>query len=149
MSAPKIHFEDVIENTELPSFEITVTRTHIVKYAGAGGDFNPIHHDEEFARAVGLPSVFAMGLMHGGYLTKVVTDWAGDGVLKRYKIRFYTQVWPNDTLTCKGKVARKYQKDGKYLIDCELLVVNQNGEKNIVGEATVSLPSKQQRHLNK
>ena len=136
------YFEEVKEEEDLPSFEITVTRTHIVKFAGAGGDFNLIHHDEEYAKSLGLPSVFAMGLMHGGFLSRVVTDWAGDGRVKRYKIRFAGIVWPNDTLTCKGRTVRKYQQDGENLVDCELSVVTQNGENAIVGEATVSLPAK-------
>jgi acyl dehydratase len=83
-----------------------------------------------------------MGLMHGGFLTKIVTDWAGNGRIRRYKIRFATQVWPHDTITCKGHVVRKYWKDDEYLVDCELAVVNQRGETAIAGEATVSLPSK-------
>jgi acyl dehydratase len=142
MAEIKRYFEDVKENEELPPFEVTVTRTHIVKYAGAGGDFNPIHHDEEFAKAIGLPSVFAMGLMHGGFLSKIVTDWAGDGTVRKYKIRFRTQVWPHDTITCKGHVVRKYQENGENLVDCDLAVVNQRGEDAILGETTVALPSK-------
>lgn len=91
-------FENVRENEALPSFDLKVTRTHIIKYVGAGGDFQPIHHDEAFAVSSGLPSIFANGLMHGGMLAKVVTDWAGYGVLKQYKIRFTGIVWPGDTL---------------------------------------------------
>jgi acyl dehydratase len=113
-----------------------------VKYAGAGGDFNPMHHDEELAKAVGLPSVFAMGLMHGGMLARVVTDWAGDGCVKRYKIKFVGMVWPHDVLTFSGSVARKYQDNQANLVDCQLSVVNQKGETNIAGEATVTLPSR-------
>ena len=83
MATAKLYFEDVKGDETLPSFQLTVTRTHIVKYIGAGGDFFPIHHDEEFAKSVGLPSVFANGLMHGGMLTRVLTDWAGDGRVGR------------------------------------------------------------------
>ena len=140
MAETKKYFEDVVDNEKLPSFDVTVSRTHFVKYAGAGGDFNPIHHDEEFAKSVGLPSVFAMGLMHGSFLTRVVSDWAGDGNVRRYKIRFSSQVWPKDTLTFKGKVVKKYTENDKNLVDCELFVVNQRGQNAIVGEATVSLP---------
>ncbi len=95
MSSVKLFFEDVRGDEELPSFQITVNCTHIVKYAGAGGDFFTIHHDDEFAKSVGLPSVFAMGLMHGGMLSRIVTDWAGDGRVRRYKIQFSGNVrWP-------------------------------------------------------
>ena len=86
-----------------------------------------------------------MGLMHGGFLTRVVTDWAGDGKIKRYKVRFKAIVWPKDTLTCKGHVVSKYQKNGENLVDCRLFVVNQNGENAIEGETTVSLPSRREQ----
>jgi len=137
-----IYFENVKGDEDLPSFDLTVTRTHIVKYAGAAGDFYPIHHDEEYAKSAGLPSILAMGLMHGGMLARIVTDWAGDETVKRYKLRFTAMVWPNDTLTFKGHVVRKYQEDGENLVDCLLSVLNQNGKPVIEGEATVSLPSK-------
>lgn len=140
MGDARLYFEDVKGDEELPSFEMTVTRTHIVKYAGASGDFYPVHHDEELAKSLGLPSVFAMGLMHGGMLTRVVTDWVGDGRIRRYKIRFTGMVWPHDTLTFKGRVVKKYQKGGENLVDSELFVVNQNGENVITGQASASLP---------
>jgi acyl dehydratase len=136
------YFEDVADNEQLPSFQQTITRTHIVKYAGAGGDFNPMHHDEELAKAMGLPSVFAMGLMHGGMLARVITDWAGDGCVKRYKIKFSGMVWPHDVLTFSGSVIRKYQENQANLVDCQLSVVNQKGETAIAGEATTVLPSR-------
>ncbi len=142
MSLIKRYFEDVLGAEELSSFQITVNRTHIVKYAGAGGDFFPVHHDEEFAKSVGLPSVFAMGLMHGGMLTRIVTDWAGDGMVRRYRLQFIGMVWPGDTLTFKGAVLKKYSDQGENLVDCELKIVNQKGETVIAGESTVTLPMK-------
>jgi acyl dehydratase len=138
----KLYFEDVSEGDESPELSLEVTRTHIVKYAGAGGDFNPIHHDEAFATSIGLPSVFAMGLMQGGYLARALTDWVGVGNLRLYKIRFTGQVWPGETISCKVRVARKYEEDGELLIDCELSVTNQNGESKIAGTAVVALPAR-------
>lgn len=142
MTHPNLYFEDVQDNMELPSFEISVTRTHIIKYAGAGGDFQPIHHDEEFAKNAGLPSIFAMGLMHGGMLARVATDWAGAGSVRQYKLRFGTIVWPGDTLTFKGKVEAKRVESGENLVDLSLAVINQNGEKAVTGQAIVKLPSR-------
>ena len=136
-----IVFKDLKQGDALPSFDVTVSRTHIVKFAGAGGDFNPIHHDEELAKSLGLPSVFAMGLMHGGYLSKILTDWAGPASVRRYKVRFKGMVWPGDTITCRGEVARLYQENEENLAECRLEVVNQNGETAIEGEAVVCIPS--------
>jgi acyl dehydratase len=142
MAEIRRYFEDVKGDEALPSFSITVTRTHIIKYVGASGDFFPVHHDDEFARSAGLPSLFAMGMMHGGMLSRVVTDWAGDGRVKRYKVRFAALVFPNDILSFKGKVVRAYNEGGENLVDCKLSVVSQKGESVIDGEATVSLPSR-------
>ena len=142
MSEIKSYFEDVQETQDLPGFEIKITRTHIIKYVGAGGDFQPIHHDEEFAKSVGLPSIFANGLMHGGMLVRVVTDWAGVDRVRRYKLRFGSIVWPGDTLTFQGRVESKRSGPEGNLVDLSLAVVNQNGEKAITGEATVELPSR-------
>lgn len=136
----KRQYKDVSPGETLDEFSIKITRTHIIKYVGAGGDFQPIHHDEAFAKSIGLPSIFANGLMHGGMLSRIITDWAGDGVLKRYKLRFTGIVWPDDTLTFKGQVLKKHPNESDKLVDCELMIVNQKGETVLDGEATVSLP---------
>jgi acyl dehydratase len=83
-----------------------------------------------------------MGLMHGGMLTRVVNDWAGDGNVKSYRIRFSGMVWPHDVLTFSGKVVKKYMENGENLVDCQLTVLNQKGEQNIDGLATVVLLSR-------
>jgi acyl dehydratase len=81
-----------------------ITRTDIVRYAGAGGDFNPIHHDEPFARDLGLPSVFSMGMLQGGALAQRVGRWVGPENVVSMSMRFTGQVWPGDALTLEGRV---------------------------------------------
>lgn len=109
-----------------------INRTHIVKYAGASGDFNPIHHDEVFAKEVaGYPSVFAHGMLSMGLTGRALTDWLGVMALKRYGVRFTRQVWPGDTLTAKFEVTKV--EDG--LATIKVVTVNQNGEAVIEGEA--------------
>ncbi|MES4792742.1 MAG: acyl dehydratase [Chloroflexota bacterium] len=109
-----------------------INRTHIVKYAGASGDFNPIHHDEVFAKEVaGYPSVFAHGMLSMGLTGRALTDWLGVMGLKRYGVRFTRQVWPGDTLTAKFEVTKV--EDG--LATIKVVTVNQNGETVIEGEA--------------
>ncbi len=109
-----------------------LNRTHIVKYAGASGDFNPIHHDEIFAKEVaGYPSVFAHGMLSMGLTGRALTDWLGVTALKRYGVRFTRQVWPGDTLTAKFEVTKV--EDG--LATIKVVTVNQNGETVIEGEA--------------
>ncbi|MEA2517636.1 MAG: hypothetical protein QOG16_1474 [Actinomycetota bacterium] len=80
-------------------------REDFVAYANASGDDNPIHQDEEYAKASGAPTVFAMGMLNAGYLAHAVSDWfGGPQNLKRYKVRFTDRVWPDDELVCTGKV---------------------------------------------
>jgi acyl dehydratase len=82
-----------------------LSRSDIVRYAGASGDFNPIHTDEGYARNTGAPTVFAMGMLPAGYLAHAVADWfGGPQHLRRFKVRFTTRVWPGDELACTGTV---------------------------------------------
>lgn len=130
------------EGDQAPPFvREKITRTDIVRYAAASGDFNPIHHDELLAIRAGNDRVFAMGMMTAGYLGHLVTDWLGVGNLRKFTVRFVNRVWPGDTLICRGAIIKKYSKNGENLVDCELWVENQRGEKNVVGAATAALPS--------
>jgi acyl dehydratase len=80
-----------------------VSRTDIVRYQGASGDFNPIHHDEEFAHAAGAPTVFSVGMLQAGYLASYCTDLFGPGSLVEFSVRFHDRVWPGDVLSCSGE----------------------------------------------
>tara|TARA_B100000315_G_C14281178_1_gene453110 strand:- start:214 stop:648 length:435 start_codon:yes stop_codon:yes gene_type:complete len=138
-----LFFDVVNEGDELPVIQKgPITRTQLVKYAGASGDFNPMHHDEVFAKNAGMPSVFAHGMLSMGFVGQLVTDWAGNDALKRLGVRFAAITWPGDVITCKGTVVKKYQKEGKSLVDCEFYTENQKGQKTVTGSATVQLPSK-------
>ena len=100
-----------------------LTRTDIVRFAGAGGDFNPLHHDEEYARAAGFPTVFAMGQMQAGMLSRLATDWLGLARVRSYKVRFRAKVWPGDVLILRGReVARE-----NGTVRCELEAVREDG----------------------
>ncbi|MBK0870351.1 MaoC family dehydratase N-terminal domain-containing protein [Saccharopolyspora sp. HNM0986] len=90
---------------ELPTREVgPVTQTDVVRFAGAGGDFNPLHHDPEFARSAGFSGVLAMGQMHAGMLAAWLTDWAGVEHLREYEVRFAAPVFLGDTLSFSGQV---------------------------------------------
>ena len=118
-----------------------VQRTHIVKYAGASGDFNPLHHDDTAAKGLaGYPSVFAHGMLSMGLTGRMVTDWLGKGNLKKYGVRFTKQVWPGDTLTAKGEVTNVADAgNGKQLVAVKLVTVNQAGESVVEGEAVAEV----------
>ncbi|RSS58165.1 MaoC family dehydratase [Streptomyces sp. WAC06614] len=107
----RINFADVEVGTELPAQSFPVTRATLVRYAGASGDFNPIHWNEKFAKEVGLPDVIAHGMFTMAEAIRVVTDWAGDpGAVVEYGVRFTKPVVvPNDedgaVIEVSGKVA--------------------------------------------
>ena len=143
MARRQVYFEDVKEGDELPSFTVeNLTRTDFVKYAGSSGDFNPIHHDQTFAEASGNPTVFAMGMMNAGILSRLVSDYAGLANLRKYKIRFATRVWPGDSVTCKGKITRKAEENGEKIVEGEIAALNQKGEVAITGSFRAALPSR-------
>jgi acyl dehydratase len=107
---------------QLPAQEFRVTRADLVRYAGASGDFNPIHWNERFAKAVGLPDVIAHGIFTMATAVRVVTDWAGDpGAVVEYGVRFTRPVVVPDpdgvTLAVRGAV-REVRDDG--LVEVEL-----------------------------
>ena len=138
-----VFFEDVREGAEVPPFVVErLARMDLVRYAGASGDFNPIHTDEEFARSAGIPSVFGHGMLTAAFVGKAVTDYVGPENLRRFKVRFATRVWPGDTITCKGKVTKKYESDGEKRIDGEVVAHNQKGELAVTGTFSAALPSR-------
>jgi acyl dehydratase len=117
-----------------------VTRTHIVKYAGAGGDFNPLHHDDTAAQNMaGYPSVFAHGMYSMGLTGRMLTDWLGPTALKKFGVRFTKQVWPGDTLTARGEVTAVTEEAGEKVATIRVVTVNQNGESVVEGEAVAAV----------
>jgi len=134
-------FDDIQEGDELPAVVVeNLTRTDLVRYAGASGDFNPIHHDELFAKAAGNPSVFGHGMLTAGFVGRCITDFVGPENVRRYKVRFATRVWPGDTITCRGRVTRKYEEAGERRIDGEVAALNQKGEVAVSGTFTAAVP---------
>jgi acyl dehydratase len=117
-----------------------LTRTQIVQYAGASGDYNPLHTDEVFVTKVaGYPTVFAHGMLTMGLTGKMITNYVGDGRLVRYGVRFKAQVWPGDTLEAIATVAALRQEGGQHLVDLEISTRNQDGVEVVSGSATARI----------
>jgi acyl dehydratase len=125
------HDELVVEN---------LTRTQIVQYAGASGDYNPLHTDDVYTTQVaGYPSVFAHGMLTMGMTGKMLTNYVGDGRLVTYGVRFTSQVWPGDTLVTKATVENVREEDGQFFVDLSVSTTNQNGNVVISGNATARI----------
>ncbi|MEY9888266.1 acyl dehydratase [Catenulispora sp. MAP12-49] len=141
-----IKFADVAKGDLLPEQTFPIRRVDLVKYAGASGDFNPIHWNERFAQSVGLPDVIAHGMFTMAEAVRVVTDWCGDpGMVVEYQVRFTKPVVVPDgvdeesgaRLTVTGKVSA-VNEDGTVRVD---LVATSGGEKVLgLARALVRLP---------
>lgn len=137
----KVKFDDINVGDEIPELKKgPIQRIQLVKYAGASGDFNPIHVDEPYAKSAGFDSVFAHGMLSMGFLGQLLTDWAGVGNLKKFGVRFAAITWPDDVISIKGIITGKREEGGEKLVDLDLIAENQKGEKTIKGTATVVLP---------
>ena len=105
-----------------------ITRTDIVRYQGASGDFVPLHHDENFARSAGYPTVFSVGMFQAGLLATYATDWFGASTIRRYSMRFREQCWPDDVLECSGEVTGvEPQPDGGAKVTVDLVCTRAGG----------------------
>ncbi len=136
LKASELHVGDSREEVVADN----LTRTQIVQYAGASGDFNPLHTDDLFAREVaGYPGVFAHGMLGMGLSGKLLTNWVGDGRLTKFGVRFRTQIWPGDTLTARATVEALREEEGVHFADLTLVTVNQEGAEVIAGDATARL----------
>jgi acyl dehydratase len=139
----RVYIEDVQVGDELPPLvKGPIQQIQLTRYAGASGDFNPIHQDDEFARAAGMGGVFAHGMLSMGFVAQALTDWSGAGSVRKLGVRFAALVRLKDTVTCKGRVLSKASKDEVHVAELEVWAENQLGEKVVAGKATVALPSR-------
>jgi acyl dehydratase len=118
-----------------------VTRTDLVRYQGASGDFYPEHHDDAFAQAAGFPEVFSVGMYQAGLLVTWAVDWLGAENIRKYRARFKEQVWLGDVLTCSGEVMATTPVEGGTQVDLHLLCVRQSGSIAVEAWATFLLPN--------
>ena len=125
------HQQQVAEN---------LSRTQIVQYAGASGDYMPLHTDERYAKEIaGYPGVFAHGMLSMGATGVMLTNWVGDGRLTKYSARFTRQVWPGDDLVAKATITAIHEEDGHQVVELDVVTVNQDDQPVIAGKATARI----------
>ena len=130
MKYARVYFEEVKLGDALPPLvKGPLQQIQLTRYAGASLDFNPIHQDDEFARAAGMGGVFAHGMLSMGWVGQALTDWAGAGSVRKLGVRFAALVRLKDTVTCTGRVIAKSEKDDVRLVELEVWAENQKGEK--------------------
>jgi acyl dehydratase len=132
-----VRWEDLKEGSEpAPLVVGPLTATDAVRYQGASGDMNPIHHDLDFARGAGFDKVLMVGMFQAGLMNTWAVSWLGPENARRTRIRWKRQVWPGDVLTCSGKVAKKYEEGGERRVDLDLVCTNQDGDAVVQGWMT-------------
>ena len=126
---------------QAPSREFgPLTLQMFVRYAGASGDLNPMHYDDQLAQSAGYPSVFAQGMFSAALLAGFATDWLGADNVRRFGVRFREQVWPGDVLTCSGTVTAVSVEPDADRVSVELTATRQTGGVAIVGSADFLVP---------
>ncbi|NLE09113.1 MAG: hypothetical protein GX631_07670 [Dehalococcoidales bacterium] len=151
----QLYWEDIENDTEIPPLPKIATTMMLVKWAGASGDFNPLHYDSDFARSAGMDSPIVHGALKRQWLIQMITDWIGDeGTLQSFSCRYRAIDYPRsmktmteshdgETWTCRGVVQKKYDENGRHLADCRIWLENGAGKITTDGKATVVLPSRE------
>ena len=139
----QLYYEDVNQGDEVTPLTKQPTTEQLVRWAGASGDYNPIHYDKDFALKQGLPGVIVHGQLAGAFLGQMLTDWMGvGGFMKKLSLSYKGMNLPGEALTCRGTVTKKYAEGHWKLLDLKIWLENPRGEKTITGSAVVVLPTR-------
>ena len=147
----QICYEDVEERTEITPLAKVATTRMLVQWAGASGDFNPLHYEDDFAKAMGVGAPIVHGALKRAWLGQLMTDWiGGEGQLKKLSCQYRGMDYPRkmkareephdgETWWCKGSVTKKYEQDEEHNVECEIWVEKGKGERTTPGSALVAL----------
>lgn len=131
----RIKFDEIEQGAELPEMTVgPVEHMDLVRYAGASGDFNPIHTDPEFAEKVGLGGTIAHGMYVMAQMGRFCTNWVTPAQIKNFGVKFKGMTRPGETIVCKGKVKKKKEDDKSVTVSVEAVV---NGETRVAGDLVV------------
>lgn len=151
--AKQLCYEDVEVGTEVTPLAKIATTQMLVQWAGASGDRNPLHYDDDFAKSQGVGAPIVHGALKRAWLGQLVTDWIGEqGELRKLSCRYRGMDYPRkmktmekpqegETWWCKGKVSKKYDDGGEHFVECEIWLENGKGDKTTTGTAVVILPT--------
>ena len=139
----KLYFEDVQVGDEIPKLvKEPMTHLRLVRYAGASGDFNPLHTDPKVGEAMGTGGIIAHGMLIMGFLGQLLSDYVGPAALRKFNVRFKGMTRLDDVITCSGHITEKYEENGEGRIAGRVQAVDQNGDVKIAGTFVAALPHK-------
>lgn len=135
-----LYFEDIEEGDELPSVDLFLSKDQVRQYAKAANMYFPRFTDDEAARAEGLPGMIAPGVMSLGLLSRLISDWNQAATVQRIGTTFRSPVLPDNTIHLRGAVTQKNEAD--HTAECDIWMENDDGERWVIGTATVTVPTK-------
>jgi acyl dehydratase len=145
-------YEEINVGDSMPPYtSAPITRTDLVRYAGASGDFNPLHHDNTFVKVIGMKRVIAHGMLIMGIAGQAITAWIDNRNLRKFNVRFEGMTEPADfddlentkdraTITITGKVTKKFEENGEKKISCDIVAKDALGGTKLVGFFIAALP---------
>lgn len=137
------YFDDVQVGDEIPPLvKEPMTHLRLVRYAGASGDFNPLHTDPKVGEAIGTGGIIAHGMLIMGFVGQLVSDYVGPQALRKFGVRFKGMTRLDDVITCSGTVTQKYEENGEGFIAGKVQAVDQNGEVKVAGTFVATLPKR-------
>ncbi len=137
----KRYYEDVQVGDSIPALvKLPVTHLQLVRYAGASGDFNPLHTDPKVGEEIGTGGIIAHGMLIMGFVGQLLSDYVGPGALRKFGVRFKGMTHLDDEITCTGTITEKYEADGEGRIAGKVQAVDQNGDVKVVGTFVAALP---------
>jgi len=139
----KLYFEDVQVGDEIPKLVTApVTHLQLVRYAGASGDFNPLHTDPKIGEMIGTGGIIAHGMLIMGFVGQMLSDYVGPLALKKFGVRFKGMTHLGDEITCTGTITEKYEENGEGCIAGKVQAADQNGDVKVTGTFVAALPHK-------
>lgn len=139
--AAKIYFDDVQIGDAIPRLVTApVTHLQLVRYAGASGDFNPLHTDPKIGEAIGTGGIIAHGMLIMGFVGQMLSDYVGPQALKKFGVRFKGMTHLDDEITCTGTITEKYEENGEGRIAGKVQAADQNGDVKVTGTFVATLP---------
>ena len=137
----KLYFEDVQVGDQIPKLiKSPLTHLRLVRYAGASGDFNPLHTDPKIGEMIGTGGIIAHGMLIMGFVGQLVSDYVGPAALRKFGVRFKGMTHLDDVITCTGTITEKYEADGEARIAGKVQAEDQNGDVKVAGTFVATLP---------
>ena len=137
----KLYFEDVQVGDAIPKLvKSPVSHLQLVRYAGASGDFNPLHTDPKIGELIGVGGIIAHGMLIMGFVGQLLSDYVGPTTLRKFDVRFKGMTHLDDVITCTGTITEKYETDAEARIAGKVQATDQNGEMKVAGTFIAALP---------